>query len=135
MKITGRVLISIIAIVIIDLIYSFYLGLTIEEKMGAAVILLVLPIISGIVFATKKTLQRKVILIVLFVLTIIMILLEFIILGFTGTFDPVNNAYSYRILGMMALTFSPLLASYIYLAYMQLNEIKGKYHGRQRNLF
>ncbi|WP_297518596.1 hypothetical protein [uncultured Clostridium sp.] len=135
MKITGRVLISLIAIVIIDLIYSFYLGITIEEKIGAAVILLILPIVSGIVFIARKTFQRKVILIVLLVLTIIMILLELTILAFTGTFDQLNDVYSYKALGVIALTFSPLIASYVWLAYMQFNEIKGKYQGRQRYLF
>lgn len=134
MKITGKVLLSIIAISIIDLVYGLYLGLTVEEKIVAAIILLVLPIVSGIIFATRKTLQRKITIIVLFVLTIIMILLYLVVLGFTGTFDQIGG-YSYKALGIMALTFAPLIVSYIYLAYMQLNEIKGKYQGRQRFLF
>ncbi|MGL4655285.1 MAG: hypothetical protein ACRCWM_05290 [Sarcina sp.] len=135
MKLTGRVLISIIVISIIDLIYGLYLGLTVEEKLVAAIILIIIPIISGIIFATRRTLQRKITIIVLFVLTIIMILLYLVVLGFTGTFNQVGGGYSYKALGIMAITFAPLIASYIYLAYMQLNEIKGKYQGRQRFLF
>ncbi|MGL5573992.1 MAG: hypothetical protein ACRDCW_00310 [Sarcina sp.] len=135
MKITGRVIISIVAISIIDLIYGLYLGLTVEEKIGVAIILIILPIISGVIFATRRTLQRKITLIVLFVLTIIMILLYLVVLGFAGTFDQTGGGYSYKTLGIMALIFAPLIVSYIYLAYMQLNEIKGKYQGRQRFLF
>lgn len=135
MKITGKVLFSIIVISIIDLIYGIYLGETLEQKIVASIILLILPIISGLVFATRRTFKRKVTIIVLFVLTIIMILLEFIIIGFTGTFNEVMGGYSYKTLAIIAITFVPLLASYIYLAYMQFNEIKGKYQGRQRFLF
>lgn len=135
MKITGKVLLSIIAISIIDLIYGLYLGMTVEEKIVAVIILIILPVISGIIFATRKTLQRKITIIVLFIITILMILLYLVVLGFTGTFNEINSGYSYKALGVMALTFAPLIASYIYLAYMQLNEIKGKYQGRQRFLF
>ena len=135
MKITGKVLFSIIAISIVDLIYGIYLGETLEQKIVASIILLVLPIISGLVFATRRTFKRKITIIVLFVLTIIMIIFEFIIVGFTGTFNEVLGGYSYKALAIITITFAPLLASYIYLAYMQFNEIKGKYQGRQRFLF
>ena len=135
MKITGKVLLSIIVISIIDLIYGIYLGETLEQKIVASIILLLLPIISGLVFATQKTLKRKIIIIVLFVLTIIMSLLEIIILGFTGTFNEEIGGYSYKALAIITITFAPLIASYIYLAYMQFDEIKGKYKSRQRFLF
>lgn len=134
MKIKNKALFSIIVISIVNLIYGFYLGATLKEKVVVSIILLILPIISGIVFAMRKTFKRKITIIVLFVFTIIIILLYFMILGFTGTFNEQSRGYSYKALIIMTIIFAPLIASYIYLAYIQFNEIKGKYQRRQRFL-
>lgn len=135
MRVSLNRMISLIAIVIISVGYALYLGLTIEEKVLASIALGILPLITlGIAFMNLG-IARKVSLIVLMVLTIIMIIIIGIVVTFTGTFNQVQGGFSFETLGMIVLVFSPFIAAYIYLAYIQFREIKVKFYGRRKNLF
>lgn len=126
--------ISLIAIMIISVAYSIYLGANVDEIVLVAIVLLIMPAITFGLMFVKKGIERKIALIVLLVITVIMILLAGVILFFTGTFSD-TGAFSFKTIGMVGLVLSPLFISYIYLAYIQFMEINSKYNGRRRNLF
>ncbi|WP_297439062.1 hypothetical protein [uncultured Clostridium sp.] len=135
MKVSFTRIVSLIAIIIISVGYALYLGLTIEEKVIASLVLASIPLITLAILFMDRGTARKVWLIVLMVFTILMIIIALTVIGFTGTFNQVQGAFSFKALGMIGLVFSLFVIAYIYLGYIQFREIKSKFYGKRRNLF
>lgn len=133
MKVSLNRIVSLLVIMAIGIAYSIYLGANTNDIVIVAIAFLIVPIITLCCLFMQRGLGRKITYIVLFIITIIMILVALTILFFTGTFG--NAGFSIKAIGMVTLVLSPLIAAYVYLAYIQFREINSRYNGRRRNLF
>ncbi|MGL4990250.1 MAG: hypothetical protein ACRC57_03650 [Sarcina sp.] len=132
MKVSLNRIMALICIMIINIAYSIYLGSGVDEIVAMSIFLIIMPLITlGCLFVSKG-LHRKIIFIVLFVITVILILIGLVILFFTGTFG--TTGFSIKAISLVTLVLSPMIASYVYLAYIQFIEINSKYTKR-RNFF
>ncbi|MGL5820546.1 MAG: hypothetical protein ACRCYE_02805 [Sarcina sp.] len=133
MKISVKNLIALIIISIVSIIYGLCLGSTPAERIGAIILLAIVPLITILVFWMEHTRIKRIFLGILFALAVIILLIAGFIIMASGAFDVAPGGFSYKAAGMLTLVFCPFLIAYVCLLILQYREMSNKYGGRYRN--